>query len=494
LLWEIVTTLNIVNTIDRTVLGVENVEGPSPGKYFACWCINRAVEPESATQLELWVRTTALPSLCGMVPEDFTKDAFLRSLDAVCHVAKLTDGRIKSYIPKIEDELYQKWRSIHPLPGNISEHVAFDLTAIPTFGNECPLAEPGHKTSETGLNQINLSVLTSRFDSYPISHFVHPGSFPSITTIPSLIVRIKEQNIPPGTLVWDRGYTAKKEIVSVEQEGWKLISGVPKRDIAVKSLIKKTEIPITPDSLVPTDCMNIYAIKIENSIFGLKGSVVLYVNIDRRLHDIKQRNAILSDIQGELKELQGLSDKLDQKIILKKLKSILGENKKFFKVTITSSEHGNSLIWEQDNEARLEAERMDGKCMLYATDPSLTAEQIVKAYFEKDFIEKVFRELKTYEEIGPIRHRLESRVMAIIFVCTLALRLKVVLRTLLLKVKDKKKWTVTVLLKKLQRVERVDLLVGDTKEIWYVNLQQKTCDVLEEIGMGNLLPSRGKVA
>ena len=59
--------------------------------------------------------------------------------------------------------------------------------------------------------------------------------------------------------------------------------------------------------------------------------------------------------------------------------------------------------------------------MLYATDPSLTAEQIVMTYFEKDFIEKVFRELKTYEEIGPIRHRLESRVMAIIFVCTLAL-------------------------------------------------------------------------
>ena len=101
------------------------------------------------------------------------------------------------------------------------------------------------------------------------------------------------------------------------------------------------------------------------------------VNIDRRLHEIKQRNAILADIQGELKELQGLSDKLNRKVLLKKLKSILGQNGQFFKVIFTPNEHGNTFIWEQDNEARLEVERMDGKCMLYATDPSLTAEQIV---------------------------------------------------------------------------------------------------------------------
>jgi len=49
-------------------------------------------------------------------------------------------------------------------------------------------------------------------------------------------------------------------------------------------------------------------------------------------------------------------------------------------------------------------------------------------YMEKDFIEKVFRTIKTDEELKPIRHRLESRVRAIIFISTLADRLLSALR------------------------------------------------------------------
>jgi len=49
-------------------------------------------------------------------------------------------------------------------------------------------------------------------------------------------------------------------------------------------------------------------------------------------------------------------------------------------------------------------------------------------YLEKDFIEKVFRVLKSHEEIEPVRHRLEQRVRAYIFVCMLAYRLLAVLQ------------------------------------------------------------------
>ncbi|MEA2076023.1 MAG: hypothetical protein U9O85_09915 [Euryarchaeota archaeon] len=37
-------------------------------------------------------------------------------------------------------------------------------------------------------------------------------------------------------------------------------------------------------------------------------------------------------------------------------------------------------------------------------------------YLEKDFIEKVFRVLKTQEEVEPVRHRLEHRVCKGVFV------------------------------------------------------------------------------
>ena len=49
-------------------------------------------------------------------------------------------------------------------------------------------------------------------------------------------------------------------------------------------------------------------------------------------------------------------------------------------------------------------------------------------YLEKDFIEKVFRVLKTQKEVEPVRHRLEHRVKAYLFVCMLAYRLRAVLQ------------------------------------------------------------------
>lgn len=106
LLWKIAQTLNVVNIIDRHTTGFENIEGPSPGKYLITWAINRLIDPESATQLDAWIQSTVLPDLVGMDPLDFSKDAFLKSLDAVCSQSQKT-RRIQSHIPSIEAGLYQ---------------------------------------------------------------------------------------------------------------------------------------------------------------------------------------------------------------------------------------------------------------------------------------------------------------------------------------------------------------------------------------------------
>ncbi len=47
----------------------------------------------------------------------------------------------------------------------------------------------------------------------------------------------------------------------------------------------------------------------------------------------------------------------------------------------------------------------------------------VNTYLEKDYIEKVFRHLKTDEHIEPVRHRLERRVRVYIFLLVLSYRI-----------------------------------------------------------------------
>jgi len=41
-------------------------------------------------------------------------------------------------------------------------------------------------------------------------------------------------------------------------------------------------------------------------------------------------------------------------------------------------------------------------------------------------------------------------------------------------------------LKKLQRVEQVDFHIGDDVDVRFVNLQQKTNEVLDDIGMSQI--------
>ena len=489
LLWKIAEALDIVNIIDRVAMGVEDVKGPSPGKYITTWAINRILDPESATQLEPWVSSTTLPALAGMEPADFTKDAFLRSLDSICSESKRIQ-HIKTDIPTIEDQLYQKWRTIHPLPIQTTETIAFDLTAIPTFGKTCTLAEPGHKSRETHQLQINLSVVTSKFDSYPIAHFVHPGSFHSITTIPHLLIRLKELELAPGTIVWDRGYTSQDQVRQVEEDRWKIICGVPQRKNEVKQIISEIDPPFEPDFLVPSKCMNICSVKVDRPIFNTKGSVVVYKNIDHQKNDIRHRVVELAELQTGLVKMQKSCYAKKPEDLKKDVDSLLTGNQKFFKVDISSDGNLTQLTWELDRDELANAERRDGKYLLYASDPELTATEIVQTYFERAFIEDVFCDLKSFEEIAPIRHRLETRVLGIMFVCTLALRLKVALRTMMTNVKSEKKYSTETLLKKLQRIEQVDFHIGDDVKVRFVNLQQKTRDVLDDIGMPHLFENK----
>jgi len=171
----------------------------------------------------------------------------------------------------------------------------------------------------------------------------------------------------------------------------------------------------------------------------------------------------------------------------KRIQKIIGKKfSNFISFQIKSGRNGSSFDYEMNEQVRIDAELLDGKYMLYSTDCSLSASEIVQTYFEKDFVEKVFRDLKSFEEIGPIRHRLETRVTAIMFVCTLALRIKVAMRTMMMKNLKNAEITPEFLLKKLSRVQKIDLWVGDSRETWFVNIQKKTINMLEEMGFDSL--------
>lgn len=140
------------------------------------------------------------------------------------------------------------------------------------------------------------------------------------------------------------------------------------------------------------------------------------------------------------------------------------------------------------NQIKL-SERLHGKYMLFSSDESIPSAQVVKAYFEKDFVEKVFRTLKTSEEMEPVRHRLEQRVRVYIFICVLAYRLLAYLQWHLDNLSNRKDvWReADAFLHDLERVERVEIRLGHQVKVWHLNLTGISEKTLEIMGFKELL-------
>jgi len=488
LLWSIADDLGFVELIDTICCSKSSFEGSSPGKLLTAWAINRALNPESATRLERWMPTTELPNLLSLPENSCTKDAFLNALDFICKRDDDVDS-ILDLTRDLDRALYDRWRKNNPLPDGETETIAYDMTTLLFFGVNCPLAELGYNPDKIRRLQVNLALLVSSRDKYPIMHFVYEGSRHSASTVKNLLARISTSTMEPGTLIWDRGNISLKHIELVEKSGWELISGVPKTLKKAKEIIAETEIHIGPESLVrSSQAGHIYAEKTVHQIYGKPRSTFVYENRSRGVRDSDARNEALSVIGQDLDELSLYGKHWPEKKLHAKIESIVGTWSDYFDVTVSRKPDESRIKWSYKRNELREAEKKDGKWLLVSTDDSISAHKAVNSYLEKDFIEKVFRIIKTQEEVQPVRHRLENRVRAYLFVCMLAYRLLAVLQWRLKQASGREdSWeSASELLQDLSRVERVDVRFGNEIKTLYLNLSEKTSKSLKSIGLRDL--------
>jgi transposase len=489
LLWTIAQRLGIPRTIDRYCAPECHFPGPTPGKFLTVWAINRVIDPESATKLERWVPTTDIPRLTGVPPEIWTKDNFLEALDTVCFHDK-TAGRLVDRSASIDEALFGNWREQNPLPENDGETLAYDLTSVLFFGVTCPLAEFGYNPQNaTDRMQVNLALLVTRNEMHPVCHAVYEGGRHGVTTIRNLLARLSRTKIKRGTMIWDRGVVSKKHIQEVTDMGWNLISGVPKTIAAVKDLLDDTAVPVRPETLVrSTKESTIYAILTHSDVYGEKRNLAVYTNHARAVRETDLRNDALVNIDKALSELAVEGANWPEAKLRKKIHAIVGRWMPYFNIRIKRKCDGQRIIWSYKQHALRAEERHDGKWVLLSTDKRLTANEIVNTYLEKDFIEKVFRTMKTEDELEPVRHRLEQRVRAYMFVQVLAYRLISALRWAIAQKEDPDdSWEISEdLLHNLGRIERMDVALGAEKRTWFLNLTPDTRKKLDKFGFEEL--------
>ena len=291
------------------------------------------------------------------------------------------------------------------------------------------------------------------------------------------------------TIIWDRGNTSQKTVTATERLGWKIICGIPKISKDAKNIVIETEVSESPANLIPCKKSGeLYACKVKAQIFGNLKNVVVYRNVTQAAKSLVKRNKAIFEINEELKVLKIEQRFSSQKELQVELKRILNGYYSFFDLQLLQEDGKVDFSWSINEERLAEAKGMDGKYLLYSTDEQLSAAEVVRMYLEKDFIEKVFRCIKTDEEIKPFRHRLETRVRAFIFISILAFRLLAALRWM---INSSESSNVTLstseFLKKLSRVQVLEADLGKEIDRFYVNMTSVLSKQLVAIGMKDIL-------
>lgn len=218
--------------------------------------------------------------------------------------------------------------------------------------------------------------------------------------------------------------------------------------------------------------------------------MVVYRNITKAVQSVRRRNKALHELSAELATLKQKQRCKDRNELQTAIHEIISMWKSYFIIYYPDDETVIDFTWEIDDDRVSDASVMDGTFVLYSTDERYSASEVVLMYMEKDVVEKAFCVMKSIEEIKPVRHRLESRVRAYVFVCMLAYRLRAALQWMITSSNSKKmKLSMSDFLSLLKRVERTEIDGGTEAEICYMNMRKDMTDQLVALGMKNLLVS-----
>jgi transposase len=351
---------------------------------------------QSVSKIQRWFKKTDLSKIFG-IPE-------------------MTEGKLREAIYAVGKwDLLALQKSIfEKLMQICNEEVSsiiYDVTNTYFTGTRSSLAKPGRdKEGVRGRRLIQIGLVITKKHGFPIFHQVHPGNIHDSRIFGEAISHLKMLGIRKGTIVYDRGITAKNTVFEMSSRKWKIIAGMPMHR-GIKNIISNL------------DLKNIETVRNR-------------VEHGSTTHYVKTINYSFGKTKGKLAILLNPRKKQDQKE--DRIEKTIEAQKKFLAGESTDSE------WEEyltksgkiNSHAIKREEKYDGLSCVF-TNGKFSQEEIVKMYFGKDLIEKSFQSLKGVLSLRPIRMWLEENIEVHVFICYLAYTLLTTFRFFLEKSREK---------------------------------------------------------
>jgi len=357
----------------------------------------RILEPESSKlETTRWWSTTTLPDVLGV--QDADEDDLYEAMD---------------WLLKRQSTIEKKLAKRHLHDGGM---VLYDLSSSYFEGHTCPLAKLGHnRDRKRGKLQVNYGLLTDD-RGCPVSVSVYAGNTGDSKTLLPQVTKIKESfGLEYVVLVGDRGMITQTQIDALEEvDGLHWITAL--RTEALRRLAQGGDL-----QLGLFDERNLFELQ-HDDYPGER--LIACRNPELAAHRAQKRLDLIAATERELVKVRGMVKRgrlKGQDEIGVRLGRVVNKYKvaKHFDWEILDDDFSFSV-----NEERVAAEAaLDGIYVIRTSVPSdaLDAEDTVRSYKRLSQVERAFRTLKGIDlKVRPIRHRLEDRVRAHIFLCMLA--------------------------------------------------------------------------
>ena len=363
------------------------------GDYLLSMVYAHCIEPKSLNHMEDWFTRTDLHNILRI--KEVSEQKLYNALDSI-------DERNLSLIQKkIFESVTAKYK-LKP------KGYFFDVTNVYFYGTECPIARKGHNKEGAHNPQVQIGLAVTKNEGIPIFHRTFEGNIFDARILQDFLVEFNYLNVDEITIVWDRGVTSEDNIIVAQKVGFEVICG-----LAIKQDVQKTVDILIEDKNDIIQLKN--RVHLKNTILYCKQEKYTYGSVKGQLILCYNEEKARINKEKRIDRIQHAQE------LLKKRKPVREGVKKYLNANNTINE-----------TAVTEAQQYDGYSTIFSTK-ELSIEEAVRAYFEKDKVEKAFRSMKSVLGLKPIKHWLEDRVKSHIFICYLEYLLLSLLETKLKK-------------------------------------------------------------
>jgi transposase len=359
---------------------------------------NRALDPRSKLGVERWVGRKV-------------------HIEGLGEVHSHTLYRAMDFLLKHAEELQKAvFFSVANLFNLEVDLIFFDTTStyfeLDEADGEGGLRRYGYSRDKRGdLPQASIGLAVTR-DGIPVRCWVWPGNTADASTVEQVQKDLAGWRLSRVVWVVDRGFAGQDQEIAFQRGGGQVIVGEKLRSSTGTlhpALSRAGRFRVIREDLEIKE-----VVTKEGS---LTRRTIVVRNPKEAKHDLEVREHILAALTEEIERLNGRKGPRgashSKAVCALKSHSAYGRYVKELK-------SGELVV----DSAKVKAdEALDGKYVIYTSDPTLSAEEVVLGYKQLAEVEAGFRTLKTTLELRPIYHRLEDRIRAHVLLCWLALLL-----------------------------------------------------------------------